>query len=134
MNLHSPFLCSRKNPELGYSLNQKYIPPFHIALAAIAAMSFSVNDKIALTPYMVTPKNICSFNCYHNSGKAVLVARASRRGGGAPIYHKYLHIVVCLCQNMRQAHLDALSVRKSFYQKMKLIGISQRFILMKKPM
>jgi hypothetical protein len=62
MFLHSLFLCSRKKPELGYSLTPKDILPFHIVLAAIAAipMSFSLNDKIALTPYMVISKNICT--------------------------------------------------------------------------
>jgi hypothetical protein len=98
-------------------------------------VGFSLNDKIVLTPYLVISKNICTFSCYHYSGRAVLAACTSRiGGGGTSIYHKYLHDVVYLCQNMRQEHLDALSVRKSFYQKMKLIGISQRFILMKRPM
>lgn len=88
MYLHSPFLCSRKKPELGYSLNQS-IYSLSISLwqpLPPSPKSFSLNDKIALTPYMVIPKNICSFNFYRNSGKAVLVARTSTRGGGAPLY------------------------------------------------
>jgi hypothetical protein len=46
--------------------------------------------------------------------------------------NKYPNTLVHLCQNMKEAHLGARFVRRNFFQKMKLIDISQTPILRKK--
>jgi hypothetical protein len=43
--------------------------------------------------------------------------RFYERNWGTSLYHKYLHDAVYLCQNMRQAHLDALLCVKEFLSK-----------------